>query len=286
MPPMSGFVSCCLAGTATARPSHQMCLPLLLHPQVAVASVDASISGVAVELRRLSLRRSAAAAALVALMLPPPGSLNNLGSAAQAERQAAIAVAAAAAAAGSASWVDVLALEADAKHAQEAQLQHERADASQMALSLHYFDTSAAPSATRAASAGRRRCVLAVGRLLMAHAPGFATSLLLFARQYSAASSAGVWDGGRPRGASGSELPSAAASLAGTPVKQQALAAAEPPSKEQAAGSGSPSLLLQALQPGLELECRLAQFEVAALVSQAPDAAAAVLLLRQLELRR
>ena len=235
------------------------------------------------ELRRLSLRRSAAAAPLASLLLPPPGSLSDSSAAALEARRAATATAvAAAAAAGSVSWVDVLVLEADAQQQQPDMQRHpEGADASQLAASLHYYDTNAAPSATRAASPGRRRCVLAVGRLLLAHAPGFATSLCLFASHYSAAASAGVLGDSRFRGSSGVELASAAGSPPGSPT-----APAPPATGQSAAGGAPPLLLLQALQPQLELECRLSQLEVAALASQAAGAAAAVLLLRQLELRR
>lgn len=266
--------------------------------QVAVASVDASITGVAVELRHLSLCRSTAAAPLLSCLLGGPAATPT------EQRQRALAAAeAAAASGGSSSWVEVVTLEADDQQASPAAAPH-LTQRARLAVSVHYFDQAAAPGTPGAGSGappapGQLHCSVAVGRLLLAHAPGFATSLVLFAGQYSAVSSVSPFVGGLPRGrlpgASSASLrssraasPAKPASAASLPTSPGAAAAAAAPLEGDAAGQAGEgrSLLAQTLQPKLALECRIAQLELAALASQAPDAAAAVLLLRQAELHR
>lgn len=283
-----------------------MHLALLL--QVAVASVDASISGVAAELQRLSLRRNTAAAPLLAHLLVPLG--DPLGGGADSDamgsRLQAVAAAAAVAVAGSDSWVDVVALEADPQQsaAAEAHMTQRQQAQAHLAVSLHYYDSGAGPNvpagAAKPPAVGQLRCSVAVGRLLVAHAPGFATSLLLFAGQFSAAAAASPFVGKRLPGSSSGDL--AGGSAAGSPVRSPYKGAAAEPPRLPSAGAALPQpsepetqtggdaagtpLLVQAMQPQLLLECRVAEVELAVLASQAPDAAAAVLLLRQLELRR
>lgn len=274
--------------------------PSYLDSQVAVASMDASISGVAVELQQLSLRRSTAAVPLLSHLLGHSGRSSS-------EQQALAAAAAAAAAAGSGSWVDVLLLEVDGQLSSPAAAPHlslQQQAQARLAVSVHFYDQSARPGA-RASRAGgphtpsQLHCTAAVGRLLVAHAPGFATHLALFAAQYSTAASASPFSGGRLPGESSSSsllLPagSPASSRAASPERPgqpgSAAAAATASSAaggaEDAAEGGSSSLLAQALLPHVQLEWRVSQLELAALSSEAPEASAAVLLLRQLELRR
>lgn len=263
--------------------------------------MDASISGVAVELQQLSLRRSTAAVRLLSHLLGHSGHSSSA-------QQALAAAAAAAASAGSGSWVDVLLLEADGQLSSPAAAPHlsqQQQAQARLAVSVHFYDQSARPGA-RASSGGvphtpgQLHCTAAVGRLLVAHAPGFVTHLALFAAQYSTAASVSPFSGGRLPGGGGSSssllLPagSPAPSRAASPERpgqpHSAAAAAATTSgvadAEGAAEGGSSSLLAQALLPHVQLEWRVGQLELAALSSEAPDASAAVLLLQQLELRR
>lgn len=283
-------------------------------PQLAVASVDASISGAAVEVLHCSLRRSLAAAALVSQLLAAPGTAAGVEAAPartgmaksrsaaslqrlEADRQA---LAAAASVAGSSSWVEVVALEGEQQEQATPPPSPGQQEVARAAVSVHYYDTTAAPRG-QARSSGfpgsskpqgaALRCSVTVGRLLLAHAPGLLTNLLLLAGQYSA--------GGGPAvapSASGVMLGSSdslcapgdgGTSKAGSPANPAASAGSlDWQATESAdAASSSPSLLAQALQPQLVLSCRVAQVEVAALSSQASEAAAVLLLLRELELR-
>ncbi len=256
-----------------------------------MASKDASISGVAVELEQLALRRSTAAAPLLANLLSPGGSGR------QADR---LALSAATAAAGSSAWAEVLSLEPQQplEPPYGAPFQQKEAG-KQLAVSVHFFDTAAGPGAappTGALAPGRVRCSVALGRVLVAHAPGFVTNMVLLTRQYQAG--AGWQLGGAEAGVGGmgahaGDSPGAL----GTMAEDLALArpAEEPPEHSNGTGgasdvdggsrSGAPSPLAQTLQPQLVLECRVSQLELLALSSQAPEAAALVLRLRQLELR-
>lgn len=273
--------------------------------QVAVASMDTSISGVAVELHQLSLRRSAAAVQLLSRLL---GLCGRSVSVSSAGHQALAAAAAAAASAGSGSWVDVLVLEADGQPpspAAAAHLSPQQQARAQLAVSVHYYDQAARPGGSASTAGGpltpgQLHCSAAVGRLLVAHAPGFLTHLALFAGQYSAAASVSTLSGGRLPGHSSSSLllpggspaPSRATSpeRPGHPGSSAAAAGCGAAEAEAAAGDagagGKPGLLAQALLPHVQLEWRIGQLEVVALSSEAPEASAVVLLLRQLELRR
>ena len=254
------------------------------------------------ELQRLSLRRSTAAMPLLSCLLACNG-----GAASSAQQQALAAAAAAAASAGSSSWVDVLALEADGQQQSAAAAPHlspQQQARARLAVSVHFWDQAARPGSPGAGSGappapGQLHCSVAVGRLLLAHAPGFLTHLALFAGQYSAAASISPFSGGRLPGGSSSGLllggSSGAASRATSPERPGppgSAAAAAAAADGAAAGEGAAPegrgkpLLAQALQPHVQLEWRVGQLEVVALASEAPDAAAAVLLLRQLELRR
>ena len=250
--------------------------------QVAVASVDASISGVAVELHQLTLRRSTAAAPLLGAMLTPGGAASGAAAAVQPDR---LALAAAVAAAGSSSWVEVLSLEAEqpVQAASPPEQQQQQQKQQQLAVSVHFFDSAAAPGGARpqgSPTPGQLRCTARVGRLLVAHAPGFVSNLLLLARQYEAGAAAAAMFNALPvAGSSPLPRPAAPASDASQP---EGAAAGE--RSGGASGSSSPSSLAQALQPQLLVECRLAQVELLALSSQAPEAAAVALLLRQLDL--
>lgn len=268
-----------------------------------MASVDASISGVAIELQHLTLRRSPVAIPLLSRLLAAAGAGAGRGTA--RHKQAVAAAAAAADSAGSSSWVEVVALQADEQQpspATAAHLSKQQQERARLAVSVHYFDQAAAPGASTVGSGkpvapGQLHCSVAVGRLLLAHAPGFLTSLVLFGRQCTAAASASPFRGGRlPRGRLlGASSTSLWSSRGGNPSKTAAVEHSQPTSPRSPGGSDSEGgsseggrvpLLVQALRPQLQLECRVAQLEVAVLSSQAPEAAAAVLLLRQLELHR
>lgn len=262
--------------------------------------MDAAISGVAVELQQLSLRRSTAAVPLLSHLLRYSGNSGG-------EQQALAAAAAAAASAGSGSWVDVLLLEADGQPPSPAAAPHlspQQQARARLAVSVHFYDQSARPGGPASGSVtphtpSQLHCTAAVGRLLVAHAPGFLTHLALFAGQYSAAASVSPFTRGRLPGLSSSSsllLPpgSPAPSKAASPERpgQPGSAAATAPSGAADAGpagdagGGSRPLLAQALLPQAQLEWRIGQLELAALSSEAPGASAAVLLLSQLELRR
>lgn len=292
--------------------------------------MDASITGAVLEVQQCSLRRSTASAVLVAqLLAASQGNTSTAGSdrelwAETGQQQAAVhgrgradgdrqALAAAAAAAGSSSWVDVLSLDANEQQAERPTASKETDAQQQTAVSLRYFNTAvAAPDSARGSatrppgSTSTLRCSVALGRLLLAHAPGFVTHLAVVVGQYAAGAAAAAGAVQQP-GTSAQQLsnrsdepddsnsPSSAGagvSKAGGPAVatqppevSPALQSAEQPAEQAAAGSGSPSLLTQALQPQLALEFRVGRVELVALSSQAADAAAAVVLLRQLELR-
>jgi hypothetical protein len=259
-----------------------------------VASVDASISGVAVELQQCSLRRSTAAAPLLPRLLAAStadGAAMAGGSLGSLEQQAAAVMAA-----GSSDWVEVLALEPEPPTPASHPGKQQQREEAKLAVSFQYFNTTGAPGDAassrgggKAAADGQLRCAVALGRLLLAHSPGFATNLLLFAGQNGAATapaSSAVVAKNSSSSSNGSDEPagggSASTSRTASPVKPVATTSPGAAAQQEA---GSPSLLEQALQPQLLLECRVAQVQLAALASQAPGAAAAALLLQQLELR-
>jgi hypothetical protein len=209
-------------------------------------------------------------------------------------------------------------LDAEEQQAERPTASKETDAQQQTAVSLRYYNTAAAApdsargSATRPpGSTSTLRCSVALGRLLLAHAPGFVTHLAVVVGQYAAGgAAAGVVqqpvtsaqqlsngsdepdNSNSPSNSNSNSSAAAGASKAGGPAvatqppeASPALQSAEQPADQAAAGSSSPSLLTQALQPQLALECRVGRVELVALSSQAADAAAAVLLLRQLELR-
>ena len=261
--------------------------------QVAVASVDASISGVAVELHQCSLRRSTAAVPLLPRLLAAStadttafagGSFGNL------EQQAAAVMAA-----GSSAWVEVLALEPEPPTPASHPGKQQQREEAKLAVSFRYFNTtgahgdasSSSSSGGKTVAGGQLRCAVSLGRLLVAHSPGFATNLLLFAGQYGAANaranSAAVAKHSSSNGGDGpADGGSTSTSRRASPVKPAAATGSVAAAQQEA---GGPSLLEQALQPQQLLECRVAQVQLAALASQAPGAAAVALLLQQPELR-
>lgn len=272
---------------------HFLCCRLPpLFMQVAVASVDATISGVAVELQQLALRRSTAAAPLLAHVLSP-----NAGGGRQAVRRA---LSAAAAAAGSSAWVEVVSLDPQQTPEPDLRGAQPQAAQKQLAVSVHFFDSAAGPGAAPPSGAlapGQLRCSVALGRVLLAHAPCFVTSMLLLAKQYQVGAS---WQPGGTAAAAGGPAGSSTGSVPAVVVTESAEPThagrdgepLEHSSSNGVAGSGSahhsastPSLLAQALQPQLLLECRVAELQLLALSSQAPQAAALAVLLQQLELR-
>ncbi|KAL4436856.1 hypothetical protein ABPG75_003995 [Micractinium tetrahymenae] len=293
-----------LAGRGAPTDHAQAHLPAFeVHPcaelhlqrlQVAVASVDASISGVAVELQQLTLRRSTAAAPLLTHILSPSGGA----AVGQAEQRA---LSAAAAAAGSSAWVEVLSLEPEQPLKPPSPRSQQQAAQTQLAVSVHYFDSAAGPGSALPSGApapGQLRCSIALGRVLLAHAPGFVTNMLLLAKQYpacasgqpaQAAAAASALDGSHAGGLAGPTGAEAEPAGAAEPATEPGLGSGGGSSGSSgsggSSGAASTSLLAQALQPQLLLECRVAQLELLALASQAPEAAALALLLRQLELR-
>lgn len=286
-------------GHLPAHEVHQCAELSLQRLQVAVASRDASISGVAVELQQLTLRRSTAAAPLLTHVLAP-GTAGTAGTAGPDSEQRGTelgALAAAAAAAGSSSWVEVLCLEAPLapagtppSPAASKQLMQQQ----QPAVSVHFFDTAAGPSAAGAASGtaataapGQLRCSVSLGRLLLAHAPGFATNLLLLARQYEGGTALAVLPDGIPAAPPATPTKQAAATraAAASPFPDAVSPAGGSNIGANGANGTNPSVLAQAMQPQLLLECRVGQVDLALLSSQAADATALVLALRQLELR-
>lgn len=242
------------------------------------------------ELQRLTLRRSTAVAPLLARLLSSEASCS---------RAECLALSAAATAAGSSAWAEVVSLEPQRQLEQPLPDAQQQAAQKQLSVSVHFFDSAAGPGSAPPSggpSPGQLRCTVALGHVLLAHAPGFVANMLLLARQYQVGA---AWQPGRAAAACGP-----LGSLAGGPSAVLAIPAATSagavpgaapgePTGQPSGGSdassgaapGTPSLLAQALQPHLLLECRVAQLQLLALSSQAPQAAALALQLRHLELR-
>ena len=249
-------------------------------PQVAVFSVDAAISGCVAQLKQCSLLRSTAAAQLLSRLLSAGLDSSRGGGGEAASQQSASA----GGSSGGHGWVQVVSFEAElqppsprgspSKHQNEQQQQQQQHEP-QLAVSGHYYDTALLEGHGGLGPA-QQRCSIAVGRVVLAHAPGFAANLALFVGEYSDPGSACSSSGGDDNTLVQQTQPRT------PPALLLAANGDADASSGSSSSSSSPSLLEQLLQSQLLLECRVSRLDLAVLSSQAPDASAALLTLRQL----